>query len=376
MDAAPPLIHVDDFHMQFGPKVVLDGLSFDVARGETFGFLDSKGSGNTTTIRALLGIYRPTAGTLHINGRVFSDNFCSRLGYFGQLKGLSKADAVPFSRQYLDRMDLAEKADVRVDKLPGGAQQKIQLGVTIMNDPELLILDEPTKGFGPVNRRRLMDIIEERKDAGATVMMVTHQMEEVERLCDSIILLKDGRAEADVPRHPHTPPHRDQGRQSEMPRHTLRTVVGFEFTRTLKKRRFWLAALAIPVGGTPKQKPGTAVERVKTGSLNAWLNFPANPTQEPVKVHDAVAKQLVRLSAQEKAGSSELAAAVQGNFSREPQSFKDGQPSGGLETVVPPLLFIGRFILFTAPITAMLRNAFGPLNGVSAALRTAFSRKA
>ncbi|MHA7270800.1 ABC transporter ATP-binding protein [Arthrobacter sp. HLT1-20] len=215
MNAAEPLIHIHDFHMHFGAKKVIDGLSFDVARGETFGFLGSNGSGKTTTIRALLGIYRPTAGTLEINGKVFNDDFGSRLGYlpeerglykkesvldvmtyFGRLKGLSKQDSQKFSRQYLDRVDLADKADLRVDKLSGGEQQKIQLGVTIMNEPELLILDEPTKGFDPVNRRLLLDIIEERKDAGATVMMVTHQMEEVERLCERIILLKDGHAEA------------------------------------------------------------------------------------------------------------------------------------------------------------------------------------
>ncbi|WP_207343321.1 ATP-binding cassette domain-containing protein [Arthrobacter sp. E3] len=215
MNAAAPLIHIHDFHIHFGSKKVIEGLSFDVARGETFGFLGSNGSGKTTTIRALLGIYRPTSGTLEINGKVFSDDFGSRLGYlpeerglykkesvldvmtyFGRLKGLSKQNAQAFSRQYLDRVDLVNKADVRVDKLSGGEQQKIQLGVTIMNEPELLILDEPTKGFDPVNRRLLMDIIEERKEAGATVMMVTHQMEEVERLCDRIILLKDGRAEA------------------------------------------------------------------------------------------------------------------------------------------------------------------------------------
>lgn len=201
--------------MHFGAKKVIEGLSFDVARGETFGFLGSNGSGKTTTIRALLGIYRPTSGTLEINGRVFSDDFGARLGYlpeerglykkesvldvmsyFGRLKGLSKKNAQAFSRDYLDRVDLADKADVRVDKLSGGEQQKVQLGVTIMNDPELLILDEPTKGFDPVNRRLLMDIIEERKEAGATVMMITHQMEEVERLCDRIVLLKDGKAEA------------------------------------------------------------------------------------------------------------------------------------------------------------------------------------
>ncbi|MFQ4148313.1 ATP-binding cassette domain-containing protein [Arthrobacter sp. LAPM80] len=215
MDEAQPSIHVQDFHMHFGQKRVIEGLSFDVARGETFGFLGSNGSGKTTTIRALLGIYRPTSGILEINGKVFNDDFGARLGYlpeerglykkesvldvmtyFGRLKGLSRQGAQNFSREYLDRVDLADKATVRVDKLSGGEQQKIQLGVTIMNEPELLILDEPTKGFDPVNRRLLMDIIEERKDAGATVMMITHQMEEVERLCDRIILLKDGRAEA------------------------------------------------------------------------------------------------------------------------------------------------------------------------------------
>lgn len=212
---AEQFIHIQDFRMKFGEKTVIDDLSFDVARGETFGFLGSNGSGKTTTIRALLGIYRPTAGVLTIDGKVFSDNLGTRLGYlpeerglykkesvidvmtyFGRLKGLSKTEAQSFSRDYLDRVDLAEKASMRVDKLSGGQQQKIQLGVTIMNNPELLILDEPTKGFDPVNRRLLMDIIEERKVAGATVVMVTHQMEEVERLCDRIILLKDGRSAA------------------------------------------------------------------------------------------------------------------------------------------------------------------------------------
>ncbi|HEY5248140.1 MAG TPA: ATP-binding cassette domain-containing protein, partial [Dermatophilaceae bacterium] len=116
--------------------------------------------------------------------------------YFGMLKGLSRTQAISRSRTYLERVSLSDKATLRVDKLSGGQQQKIQLGVTIMNDPELLILDEPTQGFDPVNRRLLMDIIEEQKRAGATVIMVTHQMEEVERLCDRVILLKEGVAEA------------------------------------------------------------------------------------------------------------------------------------------------------------------------------------
>ncbi|MFC9350529.1 ABC transporter ATP-binding protein [Arthrobacter sp. NPDC057013] len=214
-DAAEPLVHIKNFRMDFGETTVVKDLSFDVRAGETFGFLGSNGSGKTTTLRALLGIYQPTAGTLHIGGKVFEPKDGARLGYlpeerglykkenvldvmvyFGRLKGLSKHRARAWSHNYLERVGLADKAAVRLDKLSGGQQQKVQLGVTIMNEPDLLILDEPTKGFDPVNRRLLMDIIEEQKLAGATVIMVTHQMEEVERLCDRVILLKDGTSRA------------------------------------------------------------------------------------------------------------------------------------------------------------------------------------
>ena len=201
--------------MDFGKTTVIRDLSFDIARGETFGFLGSNGSGKTTTIRALLGIYQPTGGVLTIDGRPFKPEDGDRLGYlpeerglykkesvidvmvyFGRLKGLGAQAAKDWSTAYLERVGLADKAAIRLDKLSGGQQQKVQLGVTIMNDPELLILDEPTKGFDPVNRRLLMGIIEDQKKAGSTVLMVTHQMNEVERLCDRIILLKDGKAEA------------------------------------------------------------------------------------------------------------------------------------------------------------------------------------
>ncbi|WP_374006990.1 ABC transporter ATP-binding protein [Leifsonia sp. LS-T14] len=212
---AEALVHIQNFRMDFGRTTVIRDLSFDIERGETFGFLGSNGSGKTTTIRALLGIYQPTAGVLHIDGRPFSPEAGERLGYlpeerglykkesvidvmvyFGRLKGLGAEKARTWSRTYLERVGIGDKEKVRLDKLSGGQQQKVQLGVTIMNDPELLILDEPTKGFDPVNRRLLMDIIDDQKRAGSTVMMVTHQMEEVERLCDRVILLKDGMARA------------------------------------------------------------------------------------------------------------------------------------------------------------------------------------
>jgi ABC-2 type transport system permease protein len=187
-----------------------------------------------------------------------------------------------------------------------------------------------------------------------------------------------------------------------MARHNLGTVVHFEFTRTVKKRRFWIATLAIPVllgivfalifasststqsrtdaqkdqtleftysdastlidpalakamGGEVEKNPSTAADRVRAGSLHAYFAFPAKLLDGPVLVfgtdqgifkngsYDAVAKQLVVLSAQKQVGSPELAAAVQGNFSTDLQTFKDGEPSGGLATVVPPLLFLVLF---------------------------------
>ena len=209
------LVHVAGFRMDFGPVTVVRDLSFDVHAGETFGFLGSNGSGKTTTLHALLGIYRPTAGLLHVGGADFSPETGVRLGYlpeerglykrepvldvmtyFGRLKGMDRSAARTWSREYLERVGLADKAAVRIDRLSSGQQQKVQLGVTIMRSPELLVLDEPTQGFDPVNRRLLLDLIDEQRRAGATVVMVTHQMEEVEQLCDRILLLKDGVAAA------------------------------------------------------------------------------------------------------------------------------------------------------------------------------------
>lgn len=209
------IISIRNFSMRFGETTVINDLNFEVKRGETFGLLGSNGSGKTTTIRSLLGIYVPTSGELLVDGKPYHVSESLKLGYlpeerglykkesvldtmvyFGQLKGLDHATAKQEALAFLERVKLADKAHTRLDKLSGGQQQKVQLGITIMGNPELLILDEPTKGFDPVNRRLLMNIIEEHQQKGATVIMVTHQMEEVERLCDRIILLKDGTAYA------------------------------------------------------------------------------------------------------------------------------------------------------------------------------------
>jgi len=208
------IVEIKNFRMDFGSKTVIKDLSFEVRAGEIFGFLGSNGSGKTTTLRALLGFYTPTGGELLIDGKKYDPEDTSvTIGYLPEERGLYKKETVidnmiyfgelkgvknprEWSMKYLKRVKLEDKANEKLEKLSGGQQQKVQLGCTIMNNPKLLILDEPTKGFDPINRRLLMEIIEEAHKKGAAIIMITHYMDEVERLCDRAILLKDGVAHA------------------------------------------------------------------------------------------------------------------------------------------------------------------------------------
>jgi ABC-2 type transport system ATP-binding protein len=208
----PNFIEIKHFAMSFNDTEVIKDLSFDVKKGEIFGLLGSNGSGKTTTIRALLGLYKPTSGELLIKGKPYSVNSVT-VGYLPEERGLYKKETVldvmvyfselkglknpkEWSLEYLSRVGLADKPAEKIEKLSSGQQQKIQLGITIMNNPDLLILDEPTKGFDPVNRKLLMNIIDELHKKGTTILLITHYMDEVERLCDRALLLKDGVARA------------------------------------------------------------------------------------------------------------------------------------------------------------------------------------
>ncbi len=210
-----PIVHVENFSLTIGEKKIVKELSFDIMPGEVFAFLGSNGSGKTSTIRSLLGIYEATTGTLEVNGKKLTPENASIVGYlpeerglytrskvldtmiyFGELKGMNREDAKKFSLDFLERVELADKANVKIKKLSGGQQQKIQLGVAIMGNPQLLILDEPTKGLDPVNRKLLLDIVDELQQKGVAVIYITHLMEEVERLADRLLILKDGVARA------------------------------------------------------------------------------------------------------------------------------------------------------------------------------------
>ncbi|MDP3964256.1 MAG: ATP-binding cassette domain-containing protein [bacterium] len=206
------VISVDKFSKRFGRQEVVHDLSFEVRRGEVFAFLGANGSGKTTTVRCLLGLMRPSAGELLIQGRRYDETIASRIGYLpeerglytssnvletmtyvGSLKGVAKNEAIQWSERFLERVGLADKAKEKVKRLSSGQQQKIQLGLTLINNPEILILDEPTKGLDPVNRALFMEMLEERRAHGATIMFITHLMDEVEKIADRLIMIHQGR---------------------------------------------------------------------------------------------------------------------------------------------------------------------------------------
>jgi ABC-2 type transport system ATP-binding protein len=210
-----PIVHVKDYSLTIGSKRIVEQLDFEVFPGEVFAFLGANGSGKTSTIRSLLGIYEATSGELLVNGKKLVPEDAGIVGYlpeerglytrakvldamtyFGELKGMNREDAKKQSLAYLESVELADKANVKIKKLSGGQQQKVQLGVAIMGNPKLLILDEPTKGLDPVNRKLLLDIVDSLQASGTAVIYITHLMEEVERLADRLLILKDGKARA------------------------------------------------------------------------------------------------------------------------------------------------------------------------------------
>jgi ABC-2 type transport system ATP-binding protein len=202
----------DQVVKRFGDFTAVDGLSFTVPQGGVFGFLGGNGAGKTTSVRMMLDIIRPDAGRIEILGRAPSRANAPRIGflpeerglyrlmtvedtviYFGRLKGLSAGDAARRTAALLERLGLAKWAKTTLDKLSKGMSQKVQLATALVNQPGLLILDEPFSGLDPVNQGVLEDIVLEMARSGATVIFSTHVMQHAERLSDRLLLLARGR---------------------------------------------------------------------------------------------------------------------------------------------------------------------------------------
>jgi ABC-2 type transport system ATP-binding protein len=191
----------------------LDGLDLGVDAGTIFGLLGPNGSGKTTTIRTVLGIYKPDGGSVEVLGASDPLTVRRRTGYLPEerglyarmklqeqlaflasIRGLSIAESERRSAAWLDRVGLADRAQSLTRELSKGNQQKVQFAAAVIHDPDLVVLDEPFSGLDPVNSRLLKDLILEQRAKGTTVVLSTHRMEEVEAMCESICLIHHGRA--------------------------------------------------------------------------------------------------------------------------------------------------------------------------------------
>jgi ABC-2 type transport system ATP-binding protein len=197
----------------YADKIAVKNLSFEVLRGEIFGILGPNGAGKTSTIRMICGITFPDSGTIEFLGRPMNEELQSKIGYlpeerglykkmkvgdvllyFAQLKGLSRAEAKARMAHWAKRFEVEAWLKKKVDELSKGMQQKVQFMSVLLHEPELLILDEPFSGLDPINSELMMDVILEFKEAGKAILFSTHRMEQVEKICDAIVLINNGEA--------------------------------------------------------------------------------------------------------------------------------------------------------------------------------------
>ena len=205
------LLLFEEIQKSYGDTVALRGVSFEVKPGEVFGLLGPNGAGKTTLMRILMDIIRPNSGRITLFGEPQRREHLDRVGYlpeerglytkqkvldvmtyFGALKGLHRAEARKRARLWLDRIELPHVAGWRVERLSKGMGQKVQIAATLLSDPELCVLDEPSTGLDPLNVRLVADLIRERRRNGRTTILSTHQMNQVESLCDRVALIDRG----------------------------------------------------------------------------------------------------------------------------------------------------------------------------------------
>ncbi len=206
-------INVEAISKSFGAQTAVDGVSFAVDAGEIFGLLGPNGAGKTTTIRIILDIFKPDRGKVAVLGGPMTEIKKNRIGYMPEdrglyqditlercltylatLKGLSEPEARQRLNGYLERFDLAEHRRKKIKELSKGMQQKAQLIVTLLHRPDILMIDEPFSGLDPVNTQMVKELLLEERNRGVTIVMSTHQMHQVEELCDRLVLINQGRS--------------------------------------------------------------------------------------------------------------------------------------------------------------------------------------
>ncbi|MBI1805686.1 MAG: ATP-binding cassette domain-containing protein [Ignavibacteria bacterium] len=206
------MLTVSHLRKQYSTVLAVDDVSLAVNRGAILGLLGPNGAGKTTTIRMILNIIQPDAGSITFDGKPFEEQTRNLIGYlpeerglyrknkllnailyFASLKGIERAEAKRRAYDWLKRFDLLTYYERKLEELSKGNQQKVQFIISILHDPQLVILDEPFSGLDPLNQILLKDILMELKQRGKAIIFSTHQMDQAEKLCDAICLINKGR---------------------------------------------------------------------------------------------------------------------------------------------------------------------------------------
>ncbi len=213
------MLEIRDVSKNYGTRRVLDDVSFDVASGRMTGFVGGNGAGKTTTMRIILGVLEADAGTVTLGGQPLGPTgrrrfgympeerglypkmkLAEQLNYLARLHGLTPADAKRNTDDLLASLGLTERAGDAVEKLSLGNQQRAQIAAALVHDPEVLILDEPFSGLDPMAVEVVSEVLADRARAGVPVLFSSHQLDIVERLCDDLVIIADGRIRAAGPR--------------------------------------------------------------------------------------------------------------------------------------------------------------------------------
>jgi len=208
------MIRVDNLRKRYGNLVALDGVSFEVEKGQTFGLLGPNGAGKTTTIQLLCGLIKPNSGSVCLDGKtdptqaevrftlgvvpqtlaIYEElSATQNLRFFGKIYGLSGRKLKDSINKCLEIAGLTQRSKERVSRYSGGMKRRLNMVCSLLHEPKVLLLDEPTVGVDPQSRNLIFDTIEAMKKQGRTIIYTTHYMEEAERLCDKVAILDHGK---------------------------------------------------------------------------------------------------------------------------------------------------------------------------------------
>lgn len=207
------MLKLENVRKTYGSLVAVDNLSFSVKNGEIFGLLGENGAGKTTTFRMIMGLLEPDKGKITLDGKKIDYKVTDKIGfvteerslltkltvkemieYYGVLKGMVESDIDKKLDYWLEKFEITEYKNKKIKELSKGNQQKIQFISAVINDPKLLILDEPFTGLDPINVNLLKDAVKELQKKGYSIIFSSHQMEYIEDFCEQLIILVHGRA--------------------------------------------------------------------------------------------------------------------------------------------------------------------------------------